>query len=254
MDLRPEGAEARPATVVHRHRHLGTREPTEAGTQAGIYFAEKFAEQGFNIVSGLAIGCDSTGVITAVADAVTTVSDVLQGKTTAESLLSASKPLDEKAQKKEEKRLAKQMEEDFATAKEEVEAVLSYPPNNAIFGSSSMSWPWKVGLWVHNGFAHSKGKFGKWILKHFGTSPVLVSQVSPEMRVKVATNTLHNYGFFRGKVTYDILTQKNPKKARSSTSSSLSSILRFGVRSSSCARLRNTLWKKLSMVSIRKKL
>lgn len=157
---------------------------------------------------------DSTGVITAVADAVTTVSDVLQGKTTAESLLSASKPLDEKTQKKEEKRLAKQMEEDFATAKEEVEAVLAYPPNNAIFGSSSMSWPWKVGLWVHNGFANSKGKFGKWMLKHFGTSPVLVSQVSPEMRVKVATNTLHNYGFFRGKVTYDILTQKNPKKAR----------------------------------------
>ena len=87
---------------------------------------------------------DSTGVITAVADAVTTVSDVLQGKTKAESLLSASKPLDEKAQKKEEKRLAKQMEEDFATAKEEVEAVLAYPPNDAIFGSSSMSWPWKV--------------------------------------------------------------------------------------------------------------
>jgi DNA processing protein len=40
---------------------IGTREPTEAGTQAGIYFAEKFAEQGFNIVSGLAIGCDTTG-------------------------------------------------------------------------------------------------------------------------------------------------------------------------------------------------
>ena len=38
---------------------IGTREPTEAGTQAGIYFAEKFAEQGFNIVSGLAIGWES---------------------------------------------------------------------------------------------------------------------------------------------------------------------------------------------------
>ena len=34
---------------------IGTREPTEAATQAGTYFAEKFAEQGFNIVSGLAI-------------------------------------------------------------------------------------------------------------------------------------------------------------------------------------------------------
>lgn len=40
---------------------IGTREPTEAGSKAGIYFAEKFAQAGFNIVSGLAIGCDSTG-------------------------------------------------------------------------------------------------------------------------------------------------------------------------------------------------
>lgn len=40
---------------------IGTREPTVVGTKAGIYFAEKFAQAGFNIVSGLAIGCDSTG-------------------------------------------------------------------------------------------------------------------------------------------------------------------------------------------------
>lgn len=40
---------------------IGTRAPSEAGTQAGIYFAEKFAAEGFNIVSGLAIGCDTTG-------------------------------------------------------------------------------------------------------------------------------------------------------------------------------------------------
>ena len=40
---------------------IGTREPTEAGNKAGIYFAEKFAQAGFNIVSGLAIGCDTTG-------------------------------------------------------------------------------------------------------------------------------------------------------------------------------------------------
>lgn len=40
---------------------IGTREPTEAGIQAGIYFAEKLAQAGFNIVSGLAIGCDTTG-------------------------------------------------------------------------------------------------------------------------------------------------------------------------------------------------
>ena len=43
---------------------------------------------------------------------------------------------------------------------------------------------------------------------------MLVSQVSPEMRAKVATNTLHNYGYFHGKVDYNILSLKNPKKAK----------------------------------------
>lgn len=40
---------------------IGTREPTSAGKKAGIFFAEKLAEEGFNIVSGLALGCDAAG-------------------------------------------------------------------------------------------------------------------------------------------------------------------------------------------------
>lgn len=40
---------------------IGTREPTEIGIQAGKYFGKAFAEKGFNIASGLAIGCDTSG-------------------------------------------------------------------------------------------------------------------------------------------------------------------------------------------------
>lgn len=40
---------------------VGTREPTMAGEKAGRFFAEKFAKEGYNIVSGLAIGCDTVG-------------------------------------------------------------------------------------------------------------------------------------------------------------------------------------------------
>lgn len=40
---------------------IGTREPTENGVKAGLYFSEQFAAKGYNIVSGLAIGCDTTG-------------------------------------------------------------------------------------------------------------------------------------------------------------------------------------------------
>lgn len=40
---------------------IGTREPTDNGVKAGVHFAAEFAKRGYNIVSGLAIGCDTTG-------------------------------------------------------------------------------------------------------------------------------------------------------------------------------------------------
>lgn len=40
---------------------IGTREPTREGVKAGEYFGEKLAECGYNIVSGLASGCDTAG-------------------------------------------------------------------------------------------------------------------------------------------------------------------------------------------------
>jgi DNA processing protein len=38
---------------------IGTREPTDEGVKSGEFFGKYFGEQGFNIVSGLAKGCDS---------------------------------------------------------------------------------------------------------------------------------------------------------------------------------------------------
>ena len=40
---------------------IGTREPTESGSKAAIRFGEIFGEEHFNVVSGLAIGCDAGG-------------------------------------------------------------------------------------------------------------------------------------------------------------------------------------------------
>ena len=40
---------------------IGTREATREGVHAGEFFGEKLAEVGYNIVSGLAIGCDTAG-------------------------------------------------------------------------------------------------------------------------------------------------------------------------------------------------
>lgn len=53
---------------------IGTREPTSEGERIGTLLSAKFAEQGFNIVSGLALGCDTCGHLGALS---------VNGKTTA---------------------------------------------------------------------------------------------------------------------------------------------------------------------------
>ena len=40
---------------------IGTREPTLEGIKGGEFISSEFAKRGFNIVSGLAIGCDTCG-------------------------------------------------------------------------------------------------------------------------------------------------------------------------------------------------
>ena len=98
----------------------------------------------------------------------------------------------------------------------EVEAALAYAPNNAIFGSSSMRWPLPLGLWVYNGFVKYQDKkgVGRWIFDHMGTNPVLMSSVNGETRAKVATNLLHDYGYFNGSVSYKEVPQKDPRQAK----------------------------------------
>lgn len=160
---------------------------------------------------------DSAGVITSIAGAVDAVENVFAGSTAAAwGYLSKAIPKAEltKEQKDSIKARREADSEAFEPVQEEVEAVLAYPPNNAIFGSSSLRSPLQIGLWIHNGLADAKGAVGKWVYRNFATTPVLVSTVSPEMRAKVATNTLHNYGYFNGKVSHEVLTQKNPRKAK----------------------------------------
>ena len=98
----------------------------------------------------------------------------------------------------------------------EVEAALAYAPNNAIFGSSTMRWPFPMGLWIYNDFVKYQDKkgLGRWIFDHLGTQPVLMSSVNGETRAKVATNLLRDYGYFNGSVSYQEIPLKDPKKAK----------------------------------------
>ncbi len=155
---------------------------------------------------------DSAGVITSIAGAVDAVADVLGGKDDGRN--AGLLQTDAEAGKSARKARTQADLKAFSAAREEVEAVLAYAPNGSLFGSSSLRSPLPVGLWFYNGFVEARNGLGRWIFKNFATTPVYVSTVSPEVRAKVATNTLHNYGYFSGRVTPHVLTQRNPRKAK----------------------------------------
>lgn len=107
-----------------------------------------------------------------------------------------------------DKEILRQADEALTEAK----AAISVPPNNALFGSSTLRRPLPVGLWIHNSFSKYEKGLGKWIFRHFAADPVLLSSVNPEVRAKAATYLLHDYGFFRGQVTVDTLSAGERKK------------------------------------------
>ena len=102
----------------------------------------------------------------------------------------------------------------FFTMQEEVEAALATAPNGALFGSSYFRTPFPYGLWIWNAFSGKEGKVAKWLTESFGKQPVLMSWVNPQLRAQVAQTVLRNYGYFHGAVDYDVITQRNPKKAK----------------------------------------
>lgn len=160
---------------------------------------------------------DSTGVITSIGNAVIAIDKALEGKASLDETTEELKQPMAKLTREEQRALddmEREEQKNFASTQTEVEAVLAYAPNNSLFGSSYHRIPFPVGLWFYNGFVNSKTKMGKWIYRTFAATPVCISNVSPETRARVATNTLHNFGYFRGRVDYTLLPQKDPRKAK----------------------------------------
>lgn len=106
------------------------------------------------------------------------------------------------------------LEQHLLTTKTELEAALASAPNGALMGSSSVTTPWPIRLWVYNTYANSEKGFGKWMKDNFGQKWVLLSDVKPDIHTLVAKNVLHSYGFFNGDVKYNVLPQSNPKKVK----------------------------------------
>lgn len=153
----------------------------------------------------------TTGVITAVADAYNAVENVLHGNVTTKGKIPKVPSEKELDSLKQQEIIDK---EAYNTARAEVAGALSYAPNGSFMGSSRLTHPITIGLWVWNCYAHSESAFGKWMMNSLGATPKYISTVNPKIRTQVARNTLRNYGYFRGDVQYRIDDVKNPRKKK----------------------------------------
>lgn len=149
------------------------------------------------------------GVITALANAYTKVEGLLTGDKQA---IQSTKSEQEKRDSL--KRANRMDTQSYAETREEVEAVLAYAPNGALMGSSHVTHPFPVRLWIYNRYVESKHRFGKWMFKHFATTPVYISTVNPKTRCTVAQNTLRGRGYFQAHVTHDTIPMSHPRKAK----------------------------------------
>lgn len=92
---------------------------------------------------------------------------------------------------------------------------LAYAPNNALFGSSSIRLPFPVGLWIYNAFETPPTKgLKKWFYNTFSRKPVLISNVQPDLRVKVVESMLRDFGYFEASTSMKLIDGKNPKTAK----------------------------------------
>lgn len=74
-------------------------------------------------------------------------------------------------------------------------------------------YPLPLGLWVYNNMDNPPKGLKHWIYEKLVEEPVLVSDVRPEVRVKMLDQLLDNNGYLGGSARYELVKGKNPKKA-----------------------------------------
>lgn len=99
-----------------------------------------------------------------------------------------------------------------AGLEDQVAQTVNVAPNNCLV-SPSIRYPFPLGLWVYNNWnPEAKGLKG-WLYKKLAKEPVLISDVRPEVRVKMIDEILDNNGYFKGSANFKLNHAKNPKKA-----------------------------------------
>lgn len=97
---------------------------------------------------------------------------------------------------------------------DELKGAVAVKPNNPLFGSVSYRTPFPIGLWVYNNWSNPPKGLKHWLYEKLVAEPVLVSDVRPEVRVKMMDEILGNNGYFMGGASYELVKGKNKKKAK----------------------------------------
>ena len=95
-----------------------------------------------------------------------------------------------------------------------IHMVIDVPANNSLYSPYIRS-PFPVGLWLYNHWSpDSKGLKG-WIYNKFAEEPVLMSDVRPDLRMRMVEDMLDKSGYFGSTTSYEYkYNRKNPRKAR----------------------------------------
>ena len=80
------------------------------------------------------------------------------------------------------------------TQKSGVTGPLSVKPNNPLY-SPYVRTPFPIGLWVYNWNIKKEKGFKWWLYRKLAKKPVLISDVQPELRLKMVENNMKKFRF-----------------------------------------------------------
>lgn len=105
---------------------------------------------------------------------------------------------------------------------------LSVKPNNPLYSPYYRS-PFPLGLWIYNWNIKKEKGLKWWLYRKLSKKPVLISDVQPELRLKMVENSMKDFGFYGAKLSYEVIPKKhNPKKAKISYRVELPQPFKYG--------------------------
>ena len=85
-------------------------------------------------------------------------------------------------------------------------------PNGSII-SPWLRSPLQFGLWFYNWGDSTSTGLKRWLTEHLGRTPVLISDVRPDLRLEMMRDVLNNNGYFGSTTSYELLYSRDRRQA-----------------------------------------